>query len=160
MEALQIISQPLSITRLCYLWRTGSYLNLWKTLWLGAKPAVAAVGDSLCGAWWYKDYEPAGLHLHSISDWKEWRGGEEEGERRWEKALPNAQLLSSAFFMAFEKGTNRKQKTHFLHASLKSPFSLPTYPDCGIFFMLGGKKQTNVMSVRQTLIGKIKSVDE
>lgn len=83
---------------------------------------------------------------------------EEEEERKRERedckrALPNAQLHSSAFFMALLE--RNEQKTHFLHATLKRPFFLPTYPDCGIFFML-----ENIMSVQQKPMGEKKSVDE
>lgn len=84
--------------------------------------------------------------------WLRWcvKGVKRRRGRGREKALPNAQLLSSAFFHGFLE--RNEQKTHFLHATLKRSFSLPTYPDCGIFLM----PKKKILSVQQKPIGREK----
>lgn len=65
------------------------------------------------------------------------RSEEEERKRERKKTVKGLAKCTAAFLCFFHGLLERnKQNTHFLHATLKRLFSLPTYPDCGIFFMM------------------------
>lgn len=82
---------------------------------------------------------------------------EEERKRQRKKMVKDLAKCTAAFLCFFHGLLERnEQKAHFLHATLKRPFFLPTYPDCGIFFML--KKY--YVSTAEANRKKKKSVDE